>query len=38
MKFFFVVMGSITAIGWIVALLDWYARKKDRDSKGPATG
>jgi hypothetical protein len=29
-------MGSITLIAWVVALLDWYGRRRDRDSKRAA--
>ena len=29
----FAMIGTIAAIGWVVALLDWLARRDDRQSK-----
>ncbi len=36
MTFFLVLTGGIALIGWVIALLDWYSRKKDRESKRAA--
>lgn len=32
MTFYFVVLGIIAAIGWTIVLLDWLARRKERQS------
>jgi hypothetical protein len=32
-KGFFVMFGGIALVGWIIALLDWLARRKDVQSE-----
>lgn len=33
LAFFLVLMGGIAVILWVVALLDWFARRKERQSE-----
>jgi len=32
MTLYIVVLGAIAAIGWTIGLLDWFARRKERQS------
>ena len=33
MTFFFVFIGGIALILWIIALMDWFARRRDRQAE-----